>query len=359
MKKRFCLILLFLLPALIAADGIDRINQAIAERGAAWTAGDNPAWQRTLAGEGPCLSCTQPPFLFPLGEWEIPPLRRDLPAHFDWRDVEGANWVTPIKDQGLCAGCSAFGAVAALETQVMWDRQDADLGLDLSEQHLFSCSGGDCQSGMVMGLAMIYLKQNGVPDEDCFPYQSGAAGENFPCADTCADWEERAYRIESWNWVYHLGDFDRIKTAIMEGPLYCYIAVYEDFFAYTGGVYEHTWGGGGGGHGVALIGWDDAEQYWIGKNSWTDGWGEEGFFRIRWGEAEIETYMGRLVWEPDVTDDDTIDDDTADDDTADDDTADDDTNDFPDDDTIHDDDLDDDTFYPDTPAEHSEQGCGC
>ncbi|MDP8254733.1 MAG: C1 family peptidase [Candidatus Alcyoniella australis] len=88
---------------------------------------------------------------------------------------------------------------------------------------------------------------------------------------------------------------------------------YADFYSYDEG--EHSSGGACGGHGVTLVGYDATEQYWIGKNSW--------------GEAEIESYLGKMVYRPDPQpddDDDDLDDDDAaeDDDIADDDATDDD-----------------------------------
>jgi C1A family cysteine protease len=47
-----------------------------------------------------------------------------------------------------------------------------------------------------------------------------------------------------------------------------------------------------GGHCVTLIGYDDAQGCWIGKNSWGTGWGEAGFFKIAYGECGIETWLG-------------------------------------------------------------------
>lgn len=35
-----------------------------------------------------------------------------------------------------------------------------------------------------------------------------------------------------------------------------------------------------GGHEVAVVGWNDAQQYWIVKNSWGPWWGESGYFRV-------------------------------------------------------------------------------
>ena len=103
------------------------------------------------------------------------------------------------------------------------------------------------------------------------------------------------------------------KTAIMlelmvNGPSGNQMTVYGDFGSYKGGVYYtecgkkpplgikcQAWG-----HAVKILGWGhdmvnvttwdvaankskstmQDTQYWIGANSWSRGWGEDGFFRI-------------------------------------------------------------------------------
>ncbi len=54
-------------------------------------------------------------------------------------------------------------------------------------------------------------------------------------------------------------------------------------------MYEYAEGDPEGGHAVAIIGWSDSSSCWICKNSWGRGWGEEGCFRIKWGECGINS----------------------------------------------------------------------
>jgi C1A family cysteine protease len=56
-------------------------------------------------------------------------------------------------------------------------------------------------------------------------------------------------------------------------------------------VYKHVTGNYAGGHCVSIVGYDDAGAYWIAKNSWGSGWGDQGFFKIAYGQCRIESYQ--------------------------------------------------------------------
>jgi hypothetical protein len=190
--------------------------------------------------------------------------------------------MTPVKNQGSCGSCVAFAAVGALEGQLKTQTNNPSWNIDLSEQHLFSCGGGSCSKGWYLSSALNYLKQYGTPDEACSPYL-GASGS---CSNSCPNWQSRAYKISSWNWV--TATPEAIEAALQNGPLLTRFDVYTDFFSYSGGVYHYTSGSRAGGHAVTIVGYDSIERYWIVKNSWGSSWGESGYFRIGFGEVGID-----------------------------------------------------------------------
>ncbi|MEW6095067.1 MAG: C1 family peptidase [bacterium] len=261
------------------------IKKAIKDKGASWTAGENAVTKLSpQARKGLCgaiiVPQTEPGIT-------VKPTKV-LPNRWNWRNVNGTDWTTPIRDQGRCGSCVAFGAIGALEPLVRIDENNPTLAVDLSEQHLFSCGGGLCNYGWYPSAAANYLKNYGTPDEACYPYKSWN-GVDYPCADTCPDWEDRAVKISQWNWVNN--NVENIKAALLKTPLSTTMAVYTDFIYYNEGIYEHTWGSLEGYHQVAFVGYDMGNEttpgHWICKNSWGTGWGEDGWFRIKFGEVEI------------------------------------------------------------------------
>jgi len=215
-----------------------------------------------------------------------------IPEKWDWRDVDGVDWTTPVKDQlqDLCGSCWAFGALSALEANVKIWNDDPFEDVDLSEQYLLSCSPGSC-SGWYLSFTLRWIKQNGMIIESCFPY---SADDTIPCESKCSEYREYLFGITNYQKIPR--DIEQIKNALVTyGPLPASMIVYEDFYPdFDGGIYRHESGGIVFGHCVAIVGYDDTwgdedEGYWICKNSWGANWGEEGWFRIAYGECDIES----------------------------------------------------------------------
>ena len=79
---------------------------------------------------------------------------------------------------------------------------------------------------------------------------------------------------------------DRKKYIRSLGPMIGGMWVYADFPHYGDGVYSHVTGGRVGGQCIQIIGYDDNQACWICKNSWGPDFGENGFFKIAYGERE-------------------------------------------------------------------------
>jgi len=113
-----------------------------------------------------------------------------LPPHFDWRNRDEENWITPVKDQGLLESCTTFTAVGLVESKIKIESQNPSNIPDLSEQQLQSC--GDYSETRYTWSALEYMVNEGIVDEDCFSY---TASER-PCI-LCNDWAERLTFIKS------------------------------------------------------------------------------------------------------------------------------------------------------------------
>ncbi|KYK38889.1 MAG: hypothetical protein HXS46_19660 [Theionarchaea archaeon] len=205
------------------------------------------------------------------------------PLKWDWRNVYGRNWTTPIKDQGPCGSCVAFATVGLVESALEIFKRNPYLQPDLSEADLFFCGCGECcRTGWWFSPALDYARDKGIPDEACFPYTP----RNQPC-NPCGDRDKRVIKIEKWRPIYSPS---RAKAWIRKnGPLMTGMRVYSDFFSYRGGIYRHATGGFAGNHAILVVGYDELHRYWICKNSWGTRWGENGWFRIRYGECGIGT----------------------------------------------------------------------
>lgn len=214
-----------------------------------------------------------------------------LPARFDWRNVGGDNFVTPVRNQANCGSCWAFATTAGLEAVTLIAQKTPGVNLNLAEEMLVRCSGaGSCAHGGYPGAASDFMRDSGLPVESCYPYTA----TDGSCSPACPDWQANSYRIQRWMYVATWSPtVDLIKNALYDyGPLPTTMDVYEDFRYYTGGIYSHVYGGLAGGHAVLIVGYDDEEQYFIVKNSWGTGWGESGYFRIDYSQLSNEVEFG-------------------------------------------------------------------
>jgi C1A family cysteine protease len=265
------------------ADDLATVRSAIQSRGAKWISGETSVSRLSLEQKRMRSGLIKPTHTegrAVLSRHEVEPLT-GLPSSLDWRN-NGGNFVSGIRNQGGCGDCWAFATTAALESSLLRAGVPA-AGLDLSEQVMVSCgNSGGCGGGYI-SYASDYIRDTGLPNEACYPY--GATDGS--CSNRCPDWQSTARKIAGWSWVTTTSTaVDTLKNALYtQGPLVTTMDVYGDFYYYTGGVYTHTSGSILGGHAVLLVGYNDAGQYFIVKNSWGTGWGEQGYFKIAYNEV--------------------------------------------------------------------------
>lgn len=128
------------------------------------------------------------------------------------------------------------------------------------------------------------MMNNGVTWESCWPYEC----RNANCNERCTDWDFVQQKIQSYTRIpYGEVEMRRNALANKEGILISPMKIYGDFQYYRGGVYECDENSGYQGMTVVnVIGYDIPENYWIVRNVWGTGWGEQGYMRVRHGGAD-------------------------------------------------------------------------
>ena len=222
----------------------------------------------------------------------------NIPNNFDSR-TQWPNCVHPILNQEQCGSCWAFAASEALSDRFCIGSNNS-INVVLSPQDIVSCdtTGGNqgCDGGYPIK-AWDFMMKTGIVTYSCYPYTSGG-GVTGNCLNkagaTCktmgGSGSNTVYNAAS-AYAIATDNAPAMQTEIMtNGPIEVAFEVYEDFFAYTGGVYTHKTGALAGGHAVKIIGWglygSKSTPYWTVSNSWGTTWGLDGFFLIERGVNE-------------------------------------------------------------------------
>merc|ERR1712179_428866 len=214
---------------------------------------------------------------------------KDLPASVDWRE-KGA--ISKVKNQGQCGSCWAFATTEMIESYAQISSQEM---VELSTQQVTSCTPnpvncggfGGCE-GSIAQLGFNYIQLFGHTTEESYPYQSGGDGHTRSC-DFDMETTTPVVTLRGYNTLPPNNQEAVMNHLATVGPL----AVNVDasrWAYYTGGIFD-------GcdfnenikiNHVVQLVGY--TEEAWIIRNSWTDGWGEDGYIRLaKTPEAECGT----------------------------------------------------------------------
>jgi len=230
----------------------------------------------------------------------------ELPESWDWRNVNGKNYLSWTVNQHIpkyCGSCWAQGTLSALADRFNIAAGDKFPSLALSVQAVINCrAGGSCEGG---NPAAVYefAKEVGVPDMTCMIYEAVDGGPIKDCRsphiDLCRDctwpppalgekpncWAKKNFKRYFAEQYGYVSGADNMKKEIWKrGPIGCGVDVTTKFENYQGGIYEQRLREPQLNHEISVVGWgvdkETGQEYWIGRNSWGTYWGEYGFFRI-------------------------------------------------------------------------------
>ncbi|CAN0914010.1 Senescence-specific cysteine protease SAG39 [Linum grandiflorum] len=218
-----------------------------------------------------------------------------VPVTMDWRE-KGA--VTPVKNQGQCACCWAFSAVAAVEgINQITNRITRGKVVSLSEQQLVDCDNrGEnqgCNGGFMDDAFDFIVRNNGLTTESNYPYREADGGSCDASASA-----QSAARIVGFEDV-PANDEEALLKAVANQPVSVAVRGSDySFKFYSGGILTADQCGTETNHAVTLVGYGESEgkKYWLAKNSWGDRWGERGYVRMERGVAVEGGVCGLARW---------------------------------------------------------------
>lgn len=200
----------------------------------------------------------------PLGDSDMPNLGSIEESDVTLSDVDWS--VTPVKDQGSCGSCWAFGTMGAIEHV---HKINTGATVNLAEQQLVDCDtrSNGCSGGRP-DWAMSYLAGKSIYTTSSYPYTARDG--------TCKSGTASGVTIGGYKTVTKSDS--GLASAL--GSSAVTVMVYADstFQHYSSGILSGVSTTCSLNHAVLATGY--GSNFWKIKNSWGTSWGEGGFIRF-------------------------------------------------------------------------------
>lgn len=252
---------------------------------------------------------------------------RSLSKDFDWRDVNGQNFVTADLNQHqpyYCGSCWVHGSTSALNDRIKIMRGARFPDVVLSRQALMNCvpdpEGAGLPPGCHGGDPMMvhsFMHKHKVPDETCMSYS--AMNQECTPLNVCRNcframppdpkdpfkpgpcWGEPTFigfGVSDYGKIS--GEAAMMKEIYARGPIACSFVTTPEFVAnYTNnaGVLKNNvyrdatkYNESDVDHIMEVTGWGettDGTKYWVVRNSWGTYWGVAGWFKLERGTNSL------------------------------------------------------------------------
>ena len=246
-----------------------------------------------------------------------------LPLNWDWSNVGGKNFIPKVEAQGNCGSCYIMTTIDMLNSR-LWIKTNLQDKTRFSKSHALSCNfyTEGCEGGFPLLIGKFFSEFELVP-EQCFASYSGKQESSDKCNNITCEVNKRKYFVTDYDYIGgqygNTTELDMVKELRARGP------IPGNFFApenlrlyYKSGIFtdnEKPSPNSGKwsidnmnkkksyysemNHSVLITGYGedkDGNKYWILKNSWGKGWGDNGFFKVPRGENyfNIETQVEYL-----------------------------------------------------------------
>jgi hypothetical protein len=182
--------------------------------------------------------------------------------------VSDVDWdVTPVKDQGQCGSCWAFGTIGSIEHV---HKLNTGSTVSLAEQQLVDCdtSNSGCNGGWPYK-AMNYLADRSIYTTSSYKY----TGRDGSCKSGTAS----GVTISGYKSVSKSDS--ALASALGSSAVTVTLQADSKFQHYSGGILTGVSTACNLNHAVLATGY--GSNFWKIKNSWGSSWGEKGFVRIQ------------------------------------------------------------------------------
>jgi len=219
--------------------------------------------------------------------------------------IPNYNWTYAYgtaRNQGQCGSCWAFATAGAIEANYFLQFNSSVSYL--STQQLVDCFNGAKPCGGAQTYdAMNYIIPNGIMYDNAYPYTSSNALTTGTCQynATVANNLLTSFNTCSQNSQKSPCGRSNLIAMLANGPVIAYFDAKSPIFQhYSGGILNYTCNATSIDHAINIVGVssDSYKGYYIARNQYGTGWGENGYFRMYFDDNTQTCFIEQNAWQP-------------------------------------------------------------